>query len=152
MLQQEFWQVHLMIVEEDWSIPQFRGKEIEAEISSGKYVDSLKEMFGCNSVNYFEVCRVVSSNCTAKVSLFIDFGADTSCDIIEVRKAIHPTIQICPNWFDLGNTEEHKTEDIEHCLLGRERVNTVAFKFMSNNVGRSHWHKASSASPTWEIY
>jgi len=35
---------------------------------------------------------------------------------------------------------------IERHLFGRERANTVAFEFMSDDVGRSH--KTSSTSPT----
>ena len=92
------------------------GREVEAEIGSWKYIDSLEEAFSHDSINYFEVGGVVTSNCTTKISFFVEFGADTSYYISEVRKAIHATIQICPNWFDLGNAEEkrmHKTEDIE---------------------------------------
>ena len=45
------------------------GRKLKAEISSRKYVDSLKEAFSRNSVNYFEVGEVVTSNCMI-VSLF----------------------------------------------------------------------------------
>ena len=86
------------------------------EISSWKHIDSLEETFSRDSINYFEVGRVITSNCTMKISLFVEFRADTSCDISEVGKSIHATIQICPNWFNLGNAEEkrmHKTKDIE---------------------------------------
>ena len=47
----------------------------------------------------------------------------------------------------------HKTEDVERPLFGREREFrreiTMAFEFMSDNVGRSHKASLSSASPTF---
>ena len=71
----------------------FEGRKLEVEISSSqKHIDSLKEAFGHNSVNYFEVGGVVMSNCMMKVSFFVELGTDTSCDISEDRKAIHATI------------------------------------------------------------
>ena len=81
-------------------------REGKSEISLRKHIDSVEEAFSCNSVNYFEVGGVVTSNCTMKINFFVEFGADMSCDISEARKAIHATIQICSNRFDLGNAEE----------------------------------------------
>ena len=70
----------------------FEGRKFEVEIGSWKHIDNLEEAFGRDSVNYFEAGGVVASNCMTKVSFFIEFGVDTSCDISKVREAIHATI------------------------------------------------------------
>lgn len=81
----------------------FEGRKIEAEIGSWKYIDSLEDAFGGNSVNYYEVGGVVASNCTTKISFFVEFGADTSCDIGEVRRSMPPfrSAQIGSTWVML---------------------------------------------------
>jgi hypothetical protein len=55
----------------------------------------VEEAFGRDSIDYFEVGGVVTSNCATKINFFVEFGADTSCDISEDSRRIGISCRRC---------------------------------------------------------
>jgi hypothetical protein len=101
----------------------------------------LKESLSFNSVDDLEVRRVVTSDSAAKFSFLVELRPNAGSDVGEVRKAIHSTVEISPDRFDLRDAEEegvHETEDVESHLFGREGADTIAFELVGDDVCWTH--------------
>jgi CBS domain-containing protein len=100
---------------------RFKDREVEAEIRTRKNINGLKESLSFNSVDDLEVRRVITSDSAAKFSFFVQFRANAGGDVSEVGKAVHSTVEIGPDRFDLGDAEEermHETKEVECHFFG----------------------------------
>jgi hypothetical protein len=98
-------------------------------------------MLGLSTFDGLEICGIIASDCTAKLSLFVDVVTDTSRYVSEISDAAETTTQVTPNWLDLGNTEQywvHESEDIESHHLSRECADSLCLNFLSNHIGLVH--------------
>ena len=120
----------------------FEGRKLEAEISSRKYIESLKEVFSRNSVNYFEVSKVVTSNCSARWRSVFLLSLEWIRVVISARS---------------GRQSMHKTEDTECHTWAQETVNMSLGPFFrvvchgGGGSGGGHWwpsYKYSSYKKT----
>ena len=88
-------------------------------------INGLDDAFSLNAINYLEVGCVISGNGTTGVALLHNIRSDAGGDVGKVRETVHAAIEISPDGFDLGDTEEewvHQIEDVESHLLCRERI------------------------------
>lgn len=132
-----------------WSLE--RG-EIEGEVGTRANFHGLHKTFGLRTVDNLVVRSIIASNGAAELTLLVECDADTGGDLGKVREAIHATVEVGPERFNLGYREEkgvHQTKQVEGHLLRREGADSVALELLRDNVGRAH--KASSTSPAKRI-
>ena len=91
-------------------------------------MDGLEDAPSLDAIDYFEVRRIIPDNGATGVVLLHDVRSDAGGDVGKVRETVHAAIEISPDGFDLGDTEEervYQTKDVESHLLCRERLDTV---------------------------
>ena len=130
------------------SISRGERREIKLEVGAEGSVDGLKNTLSFDTVNDLKVCRVVPGNGGTGLTLLHDVRSDASGDIGGVGKAIHATVEIGPDGFNLRDAEEervHQTEDIECHPLHREGPDGVRLELLGNQA--SCTHQTSAAGP-----
>jgi len=123
--------------------------EVEAEVGAGLNIDRGEQLLRFDTVNDLVIRSVVPGDGAANIGSLVQLRANLASDVGKVRKAIHSTVQIGPDWFNLGDGEKervHKAENVECHLLGRESAHAEFLKAFSHNVGRAHQPGAASPS------
>lgn len=96
---------------------------VELEIGAWCNVHCLKNALSAAPIDGSEVGGIVSGDSTTKVALGFQLQADLGSDVRKVRQAIHSTVEIGPDGFDLSDAEEqgmHETKNVEgHLSLRR---------------------------------
>ena len=88
-------------------------------------MDGLEDAPSLDAIDYLRSDAFHTDNGAAGVVLLHDVRSDAGGDVGKVRETVHAAIEISPDGFDLGDTEEewvHQTEDVESHLLCRERI------------------------------
>jgi len=109
----------------------------------------LEDALGLDAIDYLEVRRVIPGNGAMGVALLHDVRSDAGGDVGKVRETVHASIEISPDGFNLGDTEEewvHQTEDVESHLLCRERPDIVRLELLRNQT--SGIHQAGATGPS----
>jgi hypothetical protein len=90
--------------------------EFEAEIGARGDIDGLKDALGFGAIDDLEFSGVVTRDCTAKLSFFVNAYMDAGRHVSKIGDAVETTAQVAPNWFDLSNAEEdwvHESEGVK---------------------------------------